>query len=237
MTVAAVNGSPKGEVSNSRELISILSSLLPADTVGPIVSQIREDREDLPLPEELFAAEVLFIATPLYVDGLPASLLRFLERYAQGYRERRAGRPEFSAQRVFAAVNCGFYEGHQNLLALEMLAHFCASTGLDWRGGVGVGTGEMIRTLSRVPREASIKRPILSALRSLAGAVAAGEVGRLPENLCVQHALPWWFYKVAGEWGWRAQAKRNGLRQRDLDRRPLLEARSGGDRRGGRTGS
>lgn len=215
MKITAINGSPKGENSNSREIISILQSRLPEGTDLEVVSQIAQDRHpDDSIFACLASSDVLFIASSLFVDALPASLMRFLERYAE-----YPGRPK--GQRVFAVVNCGFYEGVQNEYALAIIGHWCAAAGFDWRGGAGLGTGEMIYGLKHVPPTVGIRKPVIAAIYAVADAIARGPDGRLAQPLYAQHAFPWIMYKLAGEAGWRAQAKENGLKARSLFARPM----------------
>jgi multimeric flavodoxin WrbA len=225
MRIYAINGSAKGEASNSREMISIVQGYLGQDAEIEVVSQIRQYRkpDDSVFPA-MAKSDVLLVSSSLYVDSLPATLMAFLERYsaylAGAGKDARAGR-----QRVFACVNCGFFEGVQNASALEVLAHFSAASGLVWSGGVGVGTGEMIAALKGSPLDMPIRKPVTRALRAIADAIAAGPEGRLERNLFVQHAFPSILYKLAGEAGWRKQVKAHGLKTRDLFRKPLgLEA-------------
>lgn len=220
MTVTAINGSPKGAVSNSLEVISILKSMLPQDTVWHTVSSIKESRGEArnsPVDPALTATDVLFIAFPLYVDGLPASLMEYLERYASACSALpRTGKK----QRVFAVANCGFYEGEQNRTVLEIVEHFCASAGLDWCGGAGIGTGEMILGIKNVSPEAGIRKPVFRAIALVASAMAAAD-GRLAEPVFAQHGFPWLMYKLAGEAGWRSRIRKSGLARKDIDARPL----------------
>lgn len=225
MKIAAINGSPKGEASNSREVISILQKMLDAETEWTVVTQIAEDRKrnDNVLPS-IFESDVLLITFPLYVDGLPASLMRLMERYAahvQAQDRARGAGSGSKRQRVFAVANCGFYEGVQNECALKMIAHFCEDTGLAWCGGAGFGTGEMIRELKTVPPEAGIRKPITGSLKAIADAIAEGPGGKLEKNIYAQHAFPWLAYKLCAEAGWRAQAKKNGLKRSGIHARPL----------------
>jgi len=222
MTITSINGSPKGPVSNSLEVISILQSMLPPETTWQTVSSIKAGRGDekgSPVAASLAAADVLVIAFPLYVDGLPATLMEYLERYAAA---RATLPPDVRRQRVFAVANCGFYEGEQNSVALEIVGHFCAASGLDWCGGIGIGTGEMILGIKAVPPEAGIRKPVIRAIRLVAEAMAA-ENGRLAEPVFTQHGFPWLLYKLAGEAGWRSKVKKNGLARRAIDARPLGE--------------
>ena len=224
MRIYAINGSAKGEASNSREMISIVQGYLGPGVEIEVVSQIRQyrKRDDSIFPA-MAASDVLLVSSSLYVDALPATLLSFLERYA-AYLACPGKASRAREQRVFACVNCGFFEGEQNASALEILANFSAALGLRWSGGVGIGTGEMIGSLKDVPLDASIRRPVTHALRALAEAIAAGPDGRLGENLFVHHRLPAFIYKLAGEAGWRKQAKQNGLKRRDLFLQPLESA-------------
>lgn len=209
MKITAVNGSPRRKGSNSFEIINLLRKRITGDHEWTVVHS-RTAGE--PEPEQL-QSDVLLIVYPLYVDGLPASLLRWLTRY------REAALREGIGQGVYAAANCGFHEGIQNATSLKMVERFALSSGLAWRGGIGIGTGEMIRGLGSVPPEASIRRPVFSALDALAEAMDRGIP--LKENIFTQHNFPWLLYKLAGEAGWRKEARKNGLSRKQLFARPL----------------
>lgn len=221
MRIYAINGSAKGEASNSREMISIVQGYLGRDVEIEVVSQIRQYRkpDDSVFPA-MAQSDVLLVSSSLYVDSLPATLMAFLERYA-AYLAGPGKEARASRQRVFACVNCGFFEGAQNASALEVIAHFAAASGLVWSGGVGIGTGEMIAALKDAPLDMPIRKPVTRTLRAVAEAIASGPDGKLGKNLFVQHGFPAILYKLAGEAGWRKQAKANGLKTRDLFRKPL----------------
>lgn len=250
MNIAAVNGSPRGESSASMEALAIVRSFLPSGTEWSVVSSIREPesrdcdtdesigggdaRAAAPHLNAILEADVLLIAFPLYVDGLPASLMRFLRHLETAFRVRRDSGAEPGSSgpdgrtgesrkvpRVFAIANCGFHEGVQNESALEMIGHFCAESGLRWCGGVGIGTGGMIQGLRTVPKEAGIRKPVTDALGTLAGAIREPD-GALPHPVFTRHGISWLVYKLAAELGWRAQLRKNGRRYRELGARPLL---------------
>ncbi len=224
MRIYAINGSAKGEVSNSREMISIVEGYLGGDAKIEVVSQIKQYRKpDDSVFSAMAESDVLLVSSSLYVDSLPATLMAFLERYS-AYLAGPGKDSRAREQRVFACVNCGFYEGAQNASALAVIAHFSAASGLKWSGGVGIGTGEMIRMMKDTPLDMPIRKPVTRALRAIADAIAAGPDGKLEKNLYVQHGFPAIFYKLGGESGWRKQAKANGLKARDLFRKPLESA-------------
>jgi len=209
MKITAVNGSPRGADSNSGEVIRLLRDALPQDVAWQEVQARGKER---PTPEGLTSG-ILLITFPLYVDGLPSGLIRWL----QEYRDLCHASPV--DQKVYAVANCGFHEGEQNRSALAMVEAFAVSAGLSWCGGVGIGTGEMIRGLKSVPPEAGIRRPVITALKTL-GEAMTGQTA-LKENLYTRHNLPWMVYKIAGEAGWRSRGRKNGVRTKDLSARPF----------------
>ncbi|TVR90889.1 MAG: hypothetical protein EA428_07355 [Spirochaetaceae bacterium] len=220
MRVVAINGSPRGAASSSHEVVRIVQSMVPPGVHAQwqTVEHIQRLTEaDLEL---MSTADVLLIAFPLYIDGVPASTLGFLERY-KAARMRAAC--AHGAQRVFAVSNCGFYEGAQNRWAVEIMANYCADLGLRWCGGVGIGTGEMIRGLAQVPLKARVRRPVTAALLRLAEAIQETH-GALDQDIYTQHALPWRIYQVLGQHGWRRQLRRNGLHAREIGAQPLTKS-------------
>ena len=105
----------------------------------------RQVREKLRTPadhdrilEQLRDADAVVFCLPLYVDGIPSHVLRFLERMEVFCRENglRLG--------VYCIANNGFIEGRQNEPLMQAFEHFCARAGLTWGGGVGIGGGVML---------------------------------------------------------------------------------------------
>lgn len=96
----------------------------------------------------------LILATPIYVDGIPASVLKFFE-YVENYVKEKS-----LNVKVYALVNCGFYEGKQTKSALSMISNWCEKCSFSFCGGIGQGAGEMIGVIRYV-------NPFLAVLISL----------------------------------------------------------------------
>jgi multimeric flavodoxin WrbA len=164
---------------------------------------------------ELASADLLVLATPLYVDSLPYLATRALERVA---RARAAG----AARARFAAVvNCGFPEAEHNRVALGIARAFARAAGYGWAGGLALGGGEAIhgRPLESL---GAMTRNVRGALAAAAGALAAG--GAVPDAAVHQMSrrlLPSPVYRLIGDWGWRRQARAHGLTPADLHATPL----------------
>ncbi|MHC1770364.1 MAG: hypothetical protein AB9907_01285 [Flexilinea sp.] len=207
MKIALINGSPRGDKSASAALITYLKTLLP-DEYEKIDFHFRTpglNDQDL---ERIFDSDVLVFAFPLYVDGLPSHLIHCLYQMETAFK---AGPPQ--NRMVYALVNCGFFEGHQTAIALDIIKNWCEKAKLSWGQGAGFGGGGMIPMLSGVPYGKGPTKNFSITLNTIAGNIVSGTTA---ENLFVSPNFPRFAYKMAAEMGWRGQIKANGLKRKDL---------------------
>ena len=87
---------------------------------------------------QLSDAQTVVFVLPLYVDGIPSHVLRFLEQAEAYCRDNNL------PCNVYCIANNGFIEGRQNEPLMQTFAHFCTRAGLTWSGGVGIGGGVML---------------------------------------------------------------------------------------------
>ncbi|MCR4963102.1 MAG: hypothetical protein K6B40_04400 [Firmicutes bacterium] len=87
---------------------------------------------------QLQDAQAVVFALPLYVDGVPSHVLRFLEKMESCCKEKGL------RLSVYCIANNGFIEGKQNEPLMQVFENFCARAGLSWGGGVGIGGGVML---------------------------------------------------------------------------------------------
>ncbi len=219
MRIAAINGSPRGEESDSRELITTLQGAIGKGHEWLIVSQIQQERNpNDSILDTISTCDALVVAFPVYMDALPASLMRFLGRYAA--RAARSGAIR-RGQRVFAMANCGFYEGEHCEVSLDIMRRYCESCGLVWAGGIGVGTGEMLRKIKTRRPDSGPKKPVYRAVKAVANAIVLDKNARLIENILTHHGVSWSAYRRAGDREWKARMRKNGLKKKDALARPL----------------
>ncbi len=88
--------------------------------------------------ERLPGADAVVFCLPLYVDGVPSHVLRFMEKMEAFCRQNSL------RLNVYCIANNGFIEGKQNEPLMQVFEHFCARAGLTWGGGVGIGGGVML---------------------------------------------------------------------------------------------
>ena len=165
--------------------------------------------------ESVRQSDLLTLAFPLYVDTLPAVLIRTLEDIADDPDLKVASQKP----RLVSIVNSGFPESEQNDTALAICRQFALETGFEWAGGLQLGAGEAIsgRPLSAVK---GLARNVIKALQLSAEALAAGRpVPDKARKLMAKPLLPTWLYCLIGERQWRQDAKRHGVLH-SLDARP-----------------
>lgn len=207
MKVALINGSPRAKGSASGCVLQEIKPLLPPKSQIMEYS-FRKPQLDSNVPEQLAQCDILLIAFPLYVDGIPSQLLNCLYQMETFFRAR----PENKII-VYSIANCGFYEGHQNKIALEMMKNWCEKAGCKWGQGLGIGGGGMLPMLAGVPAGKGPKKNLSRALDAFTANLSAGASA---ENIYVSPGFPRIAYKLAAEMGWRHQIKANGLKPRDL---------------------
>lgn len=208
--VSLICGSPKPFSSSSGAL---LDSLKPKLSSHFHLSILNLNKPIMPEDsmEFIIGSDILVFSFPLYVDGIPSHLLNCL--YEMEIKLKRHPRPEM---KVYAIVNCGFFEGHQALPAIEMVKNWCHKASVSWGQGLGIGGGGMIQSISGVPDDQGPKKNFSRALNELAVHINTGSEG---DTIFTSPNFPKIGYKIGAEMGWRHQIKMNGLNKKDLDRR------------------
>jgi len=205
MRIALINASPKFKESACEVLLGDLKTFLP-ENCETIELCLRKPQTDVKVISELTKADVWIFAYPLYFDGLPGHMLSCLMQIA----ETDAIKED---KKVYGIANCGFYEGKQNVNSLNVLENWCNRYNLSWCGGVGVGAGGCINTISEMKPTKALKKPIGKALSCLAKNIA-NETSA--ENLYTSVGLPRGLYKFLAEISWRSTLKKNGQNPKDI---------------------
>jgi hypothetical protein len=175
------------------EKLHIIPALRSADGIGALLSAA--DR-----------ADIILLASPLYVDSLPSQVLQAFELIAEQRRNNNNPR----RQRLLAVINCGFPEARHNDTALAQCRIFCREAGIGWAGGLGLGGGGMVGGLPLEKRGRAV-RNIMASLQIAARALAEDiPVPAEAVSLMARPHVPVWLYLFIGHAGWKCEAKKFG---------------------------
>ncbi len=170
--VLLLTGSPQGAKSTSHALGNyLLRGLIQRGfesatlhVYGSLVSEAGRTA----MLDAVRRGHLLLVSFPLYVDSLPALLVKAFDLILAQASTHPAG-----SQKLVAIANSGFPEPHQNHTALGMCRAFAREAGFNWAGGLPVGGGGMIggRDLTACGGKA---RRVRQALDLTAESLAAG---------------------------------------------------------------
>lgn len=208
MKILLIEGSPKLRTSASSILLDGLRDCLEdTEITFCAVKGTADSRHDA--AEVLTAADAAVLAFPLYVDGIPSHLLRFLQEMEGVLREAE------HKPLIYALMNCGFYEGEQCAPALEMVQNWCLRAGVPFGGGLAVGAGGALTGLDAFAMGRGPKQTLGKELKVLAERICAGQCAA---PVCISLDMAWEDYQTMGERGWRKALQKRGLQEKDLSR-------------------
>jgi hypothetical protein len=139
MNIVVLNGSPKKKLSASAYFSGILKLMLAGNKIAEYSLR---NKADFPLVfESLKTASAVVLAVPLYVDGIPSHVLRFLH---EAEKFCKAAACHF---KLYVISNSGFVEGRHNEIHLKQYRCWCDRAGVVYGGGIGLGGGVMLHVV------------------------------------------------------------------------------------------
>ena len=130
-----INCSPKKKLSVSGFIMRCAGLMIRG---GKEYLQLRTPADRERILQALKTAGKVVFAVPLYVDSVPSHMLPFLKEMEAFCKENGL------RLKVYVIANNGFIEGRQNEPLMQVMENFCARSGLDWCGGIGIGGGVML---------------------------------------------------------------------------------------------
>lgn len=190
-----INCSLRGRRSNTGVFLKRLQEDMGSSSV---VVSLSSDNKLEKIVEMIGRVETVVMGVPLYVDGIPASALRLMEKV-----EKLGTGCGCS---LYALVNNGLYESSQNVNLLKMIRDFCAQNGFIYRGALAIGAGEVVGTLMRGRRHSLWPaRNAKSGIAHLAKAVKSGS--EIEDIYADTFLFPRWLYILIANINWQRLKK------------------------------
>ena len=213
-STVAINGSPKAKDGVSGMLISQIEAITGTAVTVYQAAKLINHESVAGILSDILKADTLLVVFPLYVDSLPAPLVKLFT-----LMEREAVNISGQPPTVYAVCNCGFFEAEHNQLALNMVESFCDRSGLVWGYGIGVGGGGFVQSQSKNMSKGPAAN-IHAALQELGGSIKCNRTGI--QNIFVTPKMPLFMYKMGGNIGWLKMAGKHGKRA-SLMARPHIQ--------------
>jgi multimeric flavodoxin WrbA len=201
-------GSPKVERSTSASLGNYLLSKLEGSGMqferAFIHRIINREEKFQSLLDMINKADLLILSFPLYVDSLPAPVIKAMELI----KEQQNKLENKESKDFIAICNSGFPEASQSTVALKICRIFSKTCGFIWKGGIAIGGGGAIngRPLEGI---GGMVRFIIAGLDLTAQAIMEGkEIPQEAIDIASKPFIPRYLYIRGGNLGWRIQTRR-----------------------------
>jgi hypothetical protein len=215
-------GSPRGDKSNSRVIGKFLidkleqKGLVSEEAFAIRSVYTREGTEKL--LKSVDNADIVVLATPLYVDSFPSPMIRALELI---HEHRKAAAPT-KQQMLVAIMNSGFPEKQHMDIAFKIIRNFAQASNFKWGGEIRVGWGMALNS-EPLNEKKSMTRKLTKGLSLAAANLSTGQpISKEAEESVSVLFLPLFVAKtMSGLFGnreWDTQAKKNYAKDKMRDR-------------------
>ncbi len=206
-SVVLLNGSMRNVRGNSAKFARELKKQLKID---PEIIDLKDHMDDMSsLVRELEKTETLVLCMPLYVDGLPAQVIRLMETFRREYRGGKA--------RIYLLANMGLYESKQLINLFAMVRQWCGEMDFEYCGGLGISAGELLGTLiGQKPFDKSSNKKAIEGINRLAKAI--NNEAMMRDIFAEPHHFPRWLYIAIANTNWNRLAKKAGIKPKELYR-------------------
>lgn len=224
--VYLINGSPRGTNSASQYFIDEVCKLLDKEKIEIeeiSIIDFRKSTDKEKIYTEVINSDNIIFTFPLYVDSLPSIVIEFLIGFENFIKNRENFMDVRRLPRVYAIVNCGFFEGQQNRYAVQIMKNFCDKVHFTWRFGIGIGAGEFMReTQNNIPLNKNPKQKIYKALQDMKEDIE-NNVETPKNNIFESPQFPKFLFKFMGNRGWIKMGKLNKISKKQLYAKPYAK--------------
>lgn len=191
--ILILNGSPRAPRSNSKRYAALFMNRCKVQCEYQNITKSNHAE----LCEKMNEVSDVLLVFPLYADGLPVTLLDFLKTLETCPPERK---PVISV-----LINCGFFEHHQNDVAVRMVELFCRQNEYRFGSVLKIASGEAILD---TPFCGLVKRK----LEQLAAAIVQGKARVLHVSMPLTRGM---FVRASTRY-WVSYGKKNGVSREQM---------------------
>jgi multimeric flavodoxin WrbA len=162
-------------------------------------------------------ADIVVLATPLYVDSFPSPTIKALELI---HEHRKASLPTKS-QLFVTIINSGFPEKEQMDIAIKIIRNFVQASNFKWGGGIRVGWGMALNSEPLNEKKGMTRKLTgglsLASVNLSEGKPLSEEAEKLASALFVPLFVAKSMTRLFGNRDWNKQAKQNNANSKMYD--------------------
>ncbi len=162
-------------------------------------------------------ADIIVLATPLYVDSFPSPTIKALELI----HEHRKAVTTTKSQMFVAIMNSGFPEKEHMDIAIKIIRNFAEASNFTWGGGIRVGWGMALNNEPLNEKKGMTRKLTrgltLASINLSAGQPISEEAEELASALFVPLFLAKTMARMFGKRGWNKLAKENNANAKMYD--------------------
>jgi multimeric flavodoxin WrbA len=214
-------GSPRGEGSNSYAIGKFLlgkleeKGFVPEELFAARLVNTREGIEKL--LKSVDNADIIVLATPMYVDSFPSPTIKAMELIHQ----HRKAAPQTKSQMFVAIINSGFPEKEQIDIALKIIRNFAQASNFKWGGGIRVAWGMALNSEPLNEKKGMTRKLTrglsLASINLSEGQPMSEEAEKLASTLFLPLFVAKSMTRLFGNRDWNKQAKENNANTKMYD--------------------
>lgn len=210
INICVINGSPRRKNSNSKYITDTLLNFFD-NKVNSKTFYVSDILKDTSLFDEIITYNNILITSPLYADSFPSATLDFLWQFGDFLSTK-----DNLNINLYGIVNSGFNDGNQNRIAVNILKNFANSSNLNWKAGIGLGSGEMLKGMESAPWQKGPKKPVYNAFMKLKNSIE-NDSNIDDDIILATLKFPKRLFIMVANHGWKQQCKKNyGVKPREL---------------------
>jgi multimeric flavodoxin WrbA len=214
-------GSPKKERSTSFTIGKYLMKRLHANDCNKNSIFINDALKSKDGIDEMInkfnESDIILLCYPLYVDSIPAPIIRAFELITEGRRKLKRQKNQI----FFAAGNCGYYEGSQIENSANVCRIFATENELSWYGSMSIGAGG-IYSGKELEALGGMATRLRSALDLTAESILNNSIIPMEKiQKLTTPPFPRFFYQAAVTISFKSEAKKNNC-YKSMNHRPYI---------------
>lgn len=215
--ICMINGSPRGINSNSFFLLKKIADKLKGYN-NYWINVVELESESIKIIQRIIFSDIIIFAFPLYVYCVPGLLMQFLQCYYNYYKNSKFQNKKV---KVYLIINCAFENPVVCSEVIRVMNCFCNKVNYTLRMTASIGNSGVLNLV----KENSKLEHILSEVNDIMDYFVSDINANSEKTSICKYSVSLLKGTVLnkGKAGWIKIAEKNGLSEKDLYNKPMVD--------------